>query len=157
MEGNKLKRVFLLMLFISCIIPNLSAERVTNEQILNEIRTDRRINEARFETIEQRFEMIDKQFEAIDKRFEAIEKRIDRIEKRIDSLRGLMLWGFGILFMGMFALVGFVLWDRRTAIAPVQRDTKYLMEREEKLEQALKKYAIMEPKLAEALKSVGIS
>lgn len=150
MEGNKLKRVFLLMLFISCIIPNLSAERVTNEQILNEIRTDRRINEARFETIEQRFEMIDK-------RFEAIEKRIDRIEKRIDSLRGLMLWGFGILFMGMFALVGFVLWDRRTAIAPVQRDTKYLMEREEKLEQALKKYAIMEPKLAEALKSVGIS
>ncbi|RLC45986.1 MAG: hypothetical protein DRH57_06975 [Candidatus Cloacimonadota bacterium] len=152
------------MLFISCIIPNLSAERVTNEQILNEIRTDRRINEARFETIEQRFEMIDKRFETIeqrfemiDKRFEAIEKRIDRIEKRIDSLRGLMLWGFGILFMGMFALVGFVLWDRRTAIAPVQRDTKYLMEREEKLEQALKKYAIMEPKLAEALKSVGIS
>lgn len=29
-----------------------------------------------------------------------------------------MLWGFGITFAGIFALIGFVIWDRQTALSP---------------------------------------
>ena len=49
----------------------------------------------------------------------SLNKRIDGLEnslnKRIDNLQGL-LW---VVLAGMFALVGFVIWDRRTAISPV--------------------------------------
>ena len=73
-----------------------------------------------------------------------------------DDLKGLMLWGFGVTFAGIFALIGFVLWDRRTAIAPVARANRELMEEELKLKNVLKEYAREEPRLLEILKGFGI-
>ncbi len=73
-----------------------------------------------------------------------------------DELKSFMLWGFGITFAGIFALIGFVLWDRRTAIAPVVRENRELTEREKRIENVLKEYARKEPRLLEILKSFGI-
>lgn len=110
----------------------------------------------------------------IDKVHSALDAKIDRemanvrgdikeihadirgIQQQIADLRDFMLWGFGVLFAGMFTLIGFVLWDRRTALSPAIRKNKELEEREEKLEKALKEYSIKEPRLAEILRSVGI-
>ncbi len=100
----------------------------------------------------------------------ALERRIDGLDKRIDGLQSLMLGGFGILISGMMALVGFVLWDRRTALAPairktneieeklalVLQKTREVEEREALLEKAIKDYAQQEPKLYEALKRRGL-
>ena len=59
---------------------------------------------------------------------EAIDKRIDdlRIDfnQHFDDLLTIMLWGFGILFGGMGLLIGFVLWDRRTTLAPVIKENQ---------------------------------
>ncbi|MBI5187623.1 MAG: hypothetical protein HZA07_00900, partial [Nitrospirae bacterium] len=74
----------------------------------------------------------------------------------ISDLKTFMLWGFGILFGGMGILIGFVIWDRRTALSPVVRKNRELEEREELLEKALKEYAKVEPKLAEILKSLKL-
>lgn len=78
------------------------------------------------------------------------------LQQQINDLRSLMLTGFGILFMGMFTLVGFVIWDRRTALAPAIKKNKDLEEREEKIEKTLKEYAKVEPKLGEIMKSLGL-
>lgn len=51
-----------------------------------------------------------------------------------------MLWDFGIVFAGIFALIGFVLWNRGTALAPAIRKNQELEEREIKVELALKEY-----------------
>jgi hypothetical protein len=67
-----------------------------------------------------------------------------------------MMWGFGLLFTTMIGLVGFVLWDRRTALSPAIRKNKELEERNDKIEKALKEYAYKEPKLAEILRNVGL-
>ena len=72
------------------------------------------------------------------------------------DLQSFLLWGFGIVFAGIFALIGFVLWDRRTAIAPAIRKNQELEERENKVESALKEYAEKEPRLKEALKHAGL-
>ncbi|MBI3815709.1 MAG: hypothetical protein HY279_14735 [Nitrospinae bacterium] len=80
----------------------------------------------------------------------------DSTNKQIGDLKDFMLWGFGILFAGMFTLVGFVLWDRRTALSPAIKKNKELEERDDKLEKALKEYAHKEPRLAEILRNVGI-
>ena len=59
-----------------------------------------------------------------DGRFDQVDKRFEQIDKRFDSLNNFIMWGFGVIFMGIFALIGFVLWDRRTALAPAIRKKK---------------------------------
>jgi len=54
----------------------------------------------------------------------------------------------------MGILIGFVIWDRRTALAPAIKKNKELEERGDLLERALKEFAKVEPKLAEILKSL---
>ena len=85
-----------------------------------------------------------------------VEEGLKSVNQRIDELRDFMLWGFGILFGGMGLLIGFVIWDRRTALAPAIRKNKELEEREEKLERALKELAEKDPKVAEILKHIGL-
>ena len=84
---------------------------------------------------------IDKRFEQIDKRFEQVDKRFEQVDRRFDAITDFMLWGFGILFGGMGLMIGFVLWDRRTAVAPVRREIEELKEREKLLETLLKNFA----------------
>jgi len=92
----------------------------------------------------------------VDEGFKATNQRIDDLNRRIDGLQTFMLWGFGILFGGMGILIGFVIWDRRTALAPAIKKYKELEEKEEKIEKVLKELAEKDPKIAEALKHVGL-
>jgi len=61
-----------------------------------------------------------------------------------------------VILGGIIALIGFVIWDRRTAVAPVARKNRELGERVEVLEKALREYAKKEPRLAEVLRNVGL-
>ena len=82
----------------------------------------------------------------------ALNRRIDDMGKRIGSLQGL-IW---VVLAGMFALVGFVIWDRKTALSPVTRKTKQLEEREDLIVKALAEYSRKQPELADVLRSVGL-
>ena len=77
-------------------------------------------------------------------------------QRQTDDLKTLILWGFGILFGGMGLLIGFVIWDRRTALEPVAKKYKELEEEGEKYKRALKEYAKVEPKLAEILRALNL-
>ena len=81
----------------------------------------------------------------LEKGQKALNDRFGEINRRIDDLRGLLY----VILAGMFALVGFVIWDRRTALSPAIRRTAYL-------EDALKEFAKKEPKMAEVLRHLGI-
>lgn len=48
----------------------------------------------------------------------ALNQRFEDFSTRLTELRQLMLWGFGLSFAGMFALISLVIWDRRTTLAP---------------------------------------
>lgn len=133
------------------------------------------------EAVDKRFEQVDRQlqqmredtnkrFEQVDKRFEQVDKRSDGIERRLERLETVMMWGFGLLFTSMMGLVGFVLWDRRTTVAPVARALKEVeldlaelkrrgmdVERREiKIEDVLREYAQKEPGLAELMRIKGM-
>ncbi len=92
----------------------------------------------------------------VETKIEQIDKRFEQIDRRIERLETTMMGGFGLLFTTMIGLVGFVLWDRRTALSPAIRKNKELEERGDKIEKALKEYAYKEPKLAEILRNVGL-
>lgn len=88
----------------------------------------------------------------LDEGFKTINQRIDDTNKRIDDLRDLIY----VVLGGMIALIGFVIWDRRTALAPVVKKYRELDERSEKIEQALKELAKRDPKVEEVLRHVGL-
>lgn len=100
-------------------------------------------------------EIKDVRAEIKDVRADIKDVRVEIKEMR-SELQDFLLWGFGIVFAGIFALIGFVLWDRRTAIAPAIRKNMELEERENKVEQVLKEYAKGEPRLKEILKHIGL-
>jgi hypothetical protein len=95
-----------------------------------------------------------------------VEEGLRSVNQRIDFLQNIMLGGFGVLFSGMIALVGFILWDRRSTLAPVvrknkeleeellitQRRTRDLEEREANIERALREYAEKDSRLQEILR-----
>jgi predicted PurR-regulated permease PerM len=98
---------------------------------------------------------------------EALNQRIDDMRNElkgdIGDLRGLVyvaLGGIITLICGLMAMIGFVLWDRRTAIAPVVRRTgeleKEFDEEKDNVMKVFKEYAKVEPRFAEVLKTVGI-
>ncbi len=109
----------------------------------------------------------------VNKRIDGLEKsvnqRIDGVRDEIRDLKTFMLRGFGILFGGMGILIGFVIWDRRTTVAPVARALKEkegeieelkkreveIEKRERNIEEILRSYAQKEPRLAELMKAKG--
>ena len=89
-----------------------------------------------------------------------LQRQIDDLktsnQKQFDDLRAFLFWGFGILFGGMGMLISFVLWDRRTALAPAVDKIKALEEREELLVKVLKEMARKDANAAEALRHAGL-
>ncbi|MBF0591374.1 MAG: hypothetical protein HQL02_04730 [Nitrospirae bacterium] len=99
--------------------------------------------------VNQRIDTINQR---LDDNLKAINQRFDAINQRLDDYRGLMY----VILSGMFVLVGFILWDRRTTLAPVVRTTREIEARTEKLEIVLKETAEKYPELKEALKQAGL-
>ena len=67
-----------------------------------------------------------------------LNKRIDDVNKRIDDVRNELKEDIGdlkslvyLILAGIIALIGFVIWDRRTALSPVISKTKELEERDD--------------------------
>ncbi|MEE9609707.1 MAG: hypothetical protein V3W19_00565 [Desulfatiglandales bacterium] len=69
---------------------------------------------------------------------------------RIFGLFHMQCWG------GMIALIGFVMWDRRSAFSPVITRTRELEGDRDRTLRVLRDYAQGEPKLAEIMKNLGL-
>ena len=99
---------------------------------------------------------VDEGLKAVNQRIDAVNQRIDDVNnnlgKRIDDVMNLLY----VVIGGIIALIGFVIWGRRSALAPAIKKNRELEEREERLEKALREYARKEPALAEALRNVGL-
>lgn len=154
-----MKKSFILLLFIFWFLSYNSvfavevAPRISDREIIEKLSA----LDAKIDKVHSALDAkIDREMANVRGDIKEIHADIRGIQQQIADLRDFMLWGFGVLFAGMFTLVGFVLWDRRTALSPAIRKNKELEEREEKLEKALKEYSIKEPRLAEILRSLGI-
>jgi len=152
------KTALVVIAFISCF-----ASGGYPQQSIPFTREDRdrliRLEEGQ-KALSQRIDDMNKRIDGVEGRMESLERsvnlRIDDLRGEVRDLKTFMLWGFGILFGGMGLLIGFVIWDRRTALAPAVRKTQELEEREEKLEKAFKELARRDSAVAEILRQVGL-
>ncbi len=88
--------------------------------------------------------------------FDHVQKQFDNVDKNLDNLQTFLYWGFGITISFMGFLLGFVMWDRRTTLAPVTRETEELKRQENKILDVLRAYSEKAPELRELLKNAGI-
>ena len=75
--------------------------------------------------------------------------KFESLQTQINDIKTFLYWGFGFLFSAMLFLVGFVIWDRRTTVAPVKKENERIIE-------ALTEYSKENPRLAEILRNAGI-
>jgi hypothetical protein len=100
--------------------------------------------------LETKAEAVDKRIDDltlnINARFSEMNRKLDRLKDKFNSY---FMWGFGLVLMSIFGLIGFVIYDRRTTLAPVESKT-------EKIIKALKEAAEKDPALRDALKRTAL-
>jgi len=106
------------------------------------------MNSLRNEMISLRSEM-DAKIETLNQRFEGVQTQFDVINQRLDNLQTFLYWGFGLLFSFMVFLFGFIIWDRRTTIAPVKRE-------QDKILEALRELSKKDSNIRDALKKAAL-
>jgi predicted nuclease with TOPRIM domain len=112
-----------------------------NEQNLKSLRIEMNAKfeavNAKFDAIDKRFDAIDNRFVAIDNRFNAIDNRFSAIDSKFDSLQKQIDYNTTLLFVllaAVMSLIGFIIYDRRTAIKPVQKEQEEQAEEIRKLQ-----------------------
>ena len=108
------------------------------------MRTEQKVESLRNEMI-ARFEGINQKFEAIDSKFEAMDKKID-----------VLYWGFGIVITLILFLFGYIIFDRKTGIKVLERETNEMKISHKQLIFVLKEFAKENPKLADLLKNASL-
>jgi chaperonin cofactor prefoldin len=95
--------------------------RITDREIIESLAELKAGQKALEQKMDQRFEAVDQRFEAVDQRFEAVDQRIEGLQRsmehRFDFFQNLLL----VLIAAVFGLIGFVVWDRKTALKPLEQ------------------------------------
>lgn len=148
-----MKKVVVLVLIItlSCSLFPILSFAAESERTL----TDKELLTT-FHNLDIKITRIDVGQKNLSQRIDGLGKRIDELANRIDGLTNMIMGGFIAVFVGIFSLIGFVLWDRRTALSPVISKTKDLEGNRDLTFKVLKEYALKEPKMAEVLKTLGL-
>ncbi len=101
-------------------------------------------------------EKLDALKEEVNVKIESLRNEMNAKFDAIDSKVETLYWGFGILIAIMLFMLGFIIWDRRTALDPVRHKTVTHEERLNKLEFITREQAKKDPAFAELLKLAGL-
>lgn len=108
-----MKAILLLTLTTSVLMAEATA--YTQDDRERMIRMEVKVDE-----IDKRFEQIDRRFEQVDKRFEQVDKRFEQLQAQISQTNQIMLG----LMAGIFAMIGFMWWDRRTILLQAREEMR---------------------------------
>lgn len=160
-----MKKLFLFFfIFLNVFLLKAESQEVpfTLEDRERIIRLEQRFNtvDARFETVNQRFESMEKRF---GERFESMEKRFDErfesIESKLQTINTMLYFLFG----GIFSLIGFIFWDRRTFLKPFEDKVKDIEKKNIELEKnnsklidIIKERASSDKKFAAIIEAKGL-
>jgi len=130
-------RSFILFVSIMLALPTFAvdvAPRISDREIIESLAELKAGQKALEEKMDLRFnamqEQINQRFTAVDQRFAAVDQRFEAVDRRLDFIQQLML----VTIVGIFGLIGFIIWDRYSTLRPM--DTR-LRRLEENLEHDL--------------------
>ena len=82
--------------------------------------------------------------------------RFEGQQRQLDDIKTLFYWGFGILITLFIFMLGYMIWDRCTAMQPALIQASKAEENSRNLITTLRDYSKKHPDLAEILRSHGI-
>lgn len=145
-----MKSIILLSLITLFFVPVLLAYEVEFSQQDRDriLRTELRLEEFQKQSAIQ--------FENIQKQFDGVQGQFIGIQEQINNQQNFLYWAFGIMISFMGFLLGLVIWDRRTTLSPVKRETEEVRRENQRLINVMRSYAEQQPVLKEILKSAGL-
>jgi hypothetical protein len=84
------------------------------------------------------------------------EVKLESQQSQLADVKSLFYWGFGILITLFIFMLGYMIWDRRTAMQPALEKSIEAEAKSTSLIQTLREYARKHPDLAEILRTHGI-
>jgi len=81
-----------------------------------------------------------------------MDAKIGSLDSKIDY----MFWVQGVIIALIIFMLGFIIWDRRTALDPVKADVEVLKRENEKMKNIFRFLSETQPQLREILKNAGI-
>jgi hypothetical protein len=130
------------------------------------IRVEERLD-ALNEKIDVKGESSDAKFQALEPKFKALESKIQALEskmdikfdgqqRQLDDIKTLFYWGFGILITLFIFMLGYMIWNRRTALKPALDKAVEAESRTKSFLVVLREYAVKHPELAEIMRTHGL-
>ena len=111
------------------------------------------LNGAKIDALEN---TINVRFESVNKQFMYQQKQIDDIKTLINDMKMFFYWGFGILFTLFMFMLGYMIWDRRTAMQPALLQASKAEDNSRNLVTMLREYSKKHSDLAEILRTHGM-
>ncbi len=153
-----MKKIIVILFFASFVLQSFSQSRevpFTLDDRDRIMRTEEKLDALKEEVnvkIESLRNEMNAKFDAVDQRFEAMEIKLDAMNSQFAPL----YWAMGIFIAISLFTLGYIIWDRRTALYPVQDKTRDHEERLRKIEYVTKEQAKKDPAFAELLKLAGL-
>jgi len=146
--------VFVILLFFTLL--SLPAKAQELQVVVPYTLADRDraiLTDAKISALENKINALEDKMEV---RFENIDKQFMYQQKQIDDIKTLFYWGFGILITLFIFMLGYMIWDRRTAMRPALEQASKAEENSRNLISMLREYSKKHPDLAEILRTHGI-
>jgi len=85
-----------------------------------------------------------------------MELKFESQQRQLDDIKTLFYWGFGILITLIIFMLGYMIWDRRTALQPALDKATDADAKSTNLIRALREYSKKHADLADILRTHGI-
>lgn len=82
--------------------------------------------------------------------------KLEDQQRQINDLKTMFTWGFSVIITLMLFILGYIIWDRRTAMTPLRKDQETQKIEIAKIKAALKEMGESDQKIAEILKRASI-
>lgn len=86
----------------------------------------------------------------------SVRNEINSLRNEMNSRIDILFWGFGIVITLILFLFGYIVFDRKTGIKPLEQDISIIKHRQNNLSKALSELAQVDKKFAEAIKKVAL-
>lgn len=103
--------------------------------------------------LEERLNSTNDRITSLEKQMNA---KFEAQQQQIDDLKTMFTWGFSILITIMLFILGYMIWDRRTAITPLRENQHQQKIEIEKIKAALKEMGESDKKIAEILNRASL-
>ncbi len=113
-----MKRAIVIFCLCLLIMPSMlnaveRAPKISDKEIIESLATLKEGQRA----LNQRIDQLEK---SVNQRFDDVNQRIDDVNQDIDGLQNIILVLFSAIITLIIALFGYIIWDRRTALRPLQ-------------------------------------